>query len=52
MKLKSYGLLSMVHEARTDLSMWFGLLFLLAPAGPLGRLTRGGSQTPPDQRRR
>ena len=33
MKLKSYGLLSMVHEARTDLSMWFGLLFLLA-AGP------------------
>jgi uncharacterized membrane protein YphA (DoxX/SURF4 family) len=23
----------MVHEARTDLSMWFGLLFLLA-AGP------------------
>jgi uncharacterized membrane protein YphA (DoxX/SURF4 family) len=33
MKLKSYGLLSMVHEARTDLSMWFGLLFLLV-TGP------------------
>ena len=33
MKLKSYGLLSMVHEARTDLAMWFGLLFLLV-AGP------------------
>ena len=33
MKLKSYGLLSMVHEARTDFSMWFGLLFLLV-AGP------------------
>ncbi|HUJ42377.1 MAG TPA: DoxX family protein [Opitutaceae bacterium] len=33
MKLKSYGLLSMVHEARTDFSMWFGLVFLLA-AGP------------------
>lgn len=33
MKLKSYGLLSMVHEARTDFAMWFGLLFLLI-AGP------------------
>jgi uncharacterized membrane protein YphA (DoxX/SURF4 family) len=33
MKLKSYGLLSMVHEARTDFAMWFGLLFLLV-AGP------------------
>ena len=33
MKLKSYGLLSMVHEARTDLAMWLGLLFLLV-AGP------------------
>lgn len=33
MKLKSYGLLSMVHEARTDLAMWFALLFLLI-AGP------------------
>lgn len=45
MKLKSYGLLSMVHVARTDLAMWFGLLFLLV-AGP-GRLSldaarRGG----------
>jgi uncharacterized membrane protein YphA (DoxX/SURF4 family) len=33
MKLKTYGVLSMVHEARTDLAMWFGLLFLLV-AGP------------------
>jgi putative oxidoreductase len=33
MKLKSYGFLSMVHEARTDFAMWFGLLFLLW-AGP------------------
>jgi len=33
MKLKTYGLLSMVHEARTDFSMWFGLVFLLV-AGP------------------
>ena len=28
-KLPRYGFLSMVHEARTDLAMWFGLLFLL-----------------------
>ena len=31
--LDHYGVLSMVHEARTDLSMWFGLLFLLV-TGP------------------
>src|SRR5437870_13609690 len=29
MKLPRYGFLSMIHEARTDLAMWFGLLFLL-----------------------
>ena|SRR5665213_1923421 len=28
-----YGFLSMIHEARTDFSMWFGLLFLLV-TGP------------------
>lgn len=33
MKLDHYGFLSMVHEARTDFSMWFGLLFLLV-TGP------------------
>jgi uncharacterized membrane protein YphA (DoxX/SURF4 family) len=33
MKLDHYGFLSMVHEARTDFSMWFGLLFLLC-SGP------------------
>ena len=33
MPLDHYGFLSMVHEARTDFSMWFGLLFLLV-AGP------------------
>jgi putative oxidoreductase len=27
--LKHYGLLSMLHEARTDISMWLGLIFLL-----------------------
>jgi uncharacterized membrane protein YphA (DoxX/SURF4 family) len=27
-KLPHYGLLSMLHEARTDLCMWLGLLFL------------------------
>jgi len=28
-KLLRYGFLSMIHEARTDLAMWFGLIFLL-----------------------
>jgi putative oxidoreductase len=28
-KLPRYGLLSMLHEARTDLCMWLGLVFLL-----------------------
>jgi putative oxidoreductase len=37
MKVKTYGLLSMVHEARTDLALWFSLLFLLL-SGP-GRLS-------------
>ncbi|HEX5399727.1 MAG TPA: DoxX family protein [Verrucomicrobiae bacterium] len=40
MKLDHYGFLSMVHEARTDLAMWFGLLFLLI-AGP-GRCSFDG----------
>jgi uncharacterized membrane protein YphA (DoxX/SURF4 family) len=35
-KLPRYGFLSMVHEARTDLCMWLGSLFLiLAGAGLL-----------------
>jgi putative oxidoreductase len=29
MKLSHYGFLSMWHEARTDFSMWLGLVFLL-----------------------
>ena len=32
-KLKHYGLLSMLHEARTDFSMLLGLLFLLVVGG-------------------
>ena len=36
-RLDHYGLLSMVHEARTDLSMWLCLLFLIL-TGP-GRLS-------------
>jgi len=28
-KLPHYGVLSMLHEARTDLSMWLGLVFLI-----------------------
>jgi putative oxidoreductase len=31
-KLPRYGFLSMVHEARTDFAMWFGLLFLIIVA--------------------
>jgi putative oxidoreductase len=34
-KLPRYGFLSMLHEARTDLSMWLALVFLLiVGAGP------------------
>jgi len=29
MKLPRYGFCSIIHEARTDFSMWLGLLFLL-----------------------
>jgi putative oxidoreductase len=29
MKLPQYGFWGMMHEARTDFSMWLGLLFLL-----------------------
>ena len=32
-KLPHYGFLAMVHEARTDFSMWLGLLFLLIVGG-------------------
>jgi uncharacterized membrane protein YphA (DoxX/SURF4 family) len=32
-KLARYGFLSMVHEARTDFSMWLGLVFLLLVGG-------------------
>lgn len=46
--LDHYGVLSMVHEARTDFSMWFGLLFL-SLSGP-GRMSldarlRSGNST-------
>jgi uncharacterized membrane protein YphA (DoxX/SURF4 family) len=32
-KLERYGLLSMLHEARTDLCMWLGLVYLLIAGG-------------------
>lgn len=32
-KLPRYGFLSMLHEARTDLAMWFSLIFLLVVGG-------------------
>ena len=31
-KLPRYGFLSMIHEARTDLAMWFGLVFYSSSA--------------------
>jgi putative oxidoreductase len=37
-KLESYGWWSMLHEARTDLSMWLGLLYLLIVGGGLWSL--------------
>ena len=36
-KLPRYGLLSALHEARTDLSMWLGSLFLVLTAA--GRIS-------------
>jgi putative oxidoreductase len=50
MKLPRYGFWSMMHEARTDFSMWLGLLFLLIVGA--GRWsfdatwTRGRSRSP------
>ncbi len=50
MKLPRYGFWSMMHEARTDFSMWLGLLFLLIVGA--GRwsvdaaLTRGRTKSP------
>jgi uncharacterized membrane protein YphA (DoxX/SURF4 family) len=43
MKLPRYGFLSMMHEARTDLSMWLGLLFLII-VGP-GRWSLDASRS-------
>ena len=40
-KLVHYGFLSMIHEARTDFSMWLGLVFLII-VGP-GRLSADAS---------
>ncbi len=45
-KLPRYGLLAMLHEARTDLCMWLGSLFLIvAGAGALSLDAR--RRTPP-----
>jgi putative oxidoreductase len=48
-KLPAYGFWSMLHEARTDFSMVFGLLFLLAVgAGPWSLDARlNGPSVPP-----
>jgi putative oxidoreductase len=48
-KLPRYGFLSMVHQARADLAMWFGTLFLLiVGAGALSfdaMISRGRPQS-------
>jgi uncharacterized membrane protein YphA (DoxX/SURF4 family) len=47
-KLSHYGFWSMMHEARTDFSMWMGLLFLLfvgAGSVSLDALILGGTKT-------
>jgi putative oxidoreductase len=48
-KLPRYGFLSMVHQARADLAMWFGSLFLLiVGAGAVSfdaMISRGGRQS-------
>ena len=50
MKLPRYGFWSMMHEARTDFSMWLGLLFLLiVGAGRWsvdGAMMRGRTKSP------
>lgn len=43
-KLKHYGLLSMLHEARTDFSMALGLVFLLVVSAGCWSFT-GSSET-------
>lgn len=49
MKVKTYGLLSMVHEARTDFAMWFSLLFLLLSGPGLFSIDASRSGTRGDQ---
>jgi putative oxidoreductase len=44
--LKHYGLLSKLHEARTDFSMFLGLVFLLiVVGGGSSRISRPGSKS-------
>jgi putative oxidoreductase len=49
-KLPHYGLLSMIHEARTDLAMLFGLVFLLiVGAGACSLDAKTASKAQPKQ---
>ena len=51
-KLARYGFWSAIHEARTDLSMWLGSLFLIivgAGVFSLDRLLTGGAKPPRKQ---
>jgi putative oxidoreductase len=47
-KLESYGWWSMLHEARTDMSMWLALVFLLAIGA--GKFSVDARLTAPDDR--
>ncbi|MCX6906646.1 MAG: DoxX family protein [Verrucomicrobia bacterium] len=44
-KLSRYGFLSMMHEARTDLCMWLGLVFLLIVGAGRWSLDAGLNRT-------
>jgi len=49
-RLAHYNLWGMLHEARTDLSMWLGLLFLLiVGAGPWSLDAKYSERTRPHQ---
>jgi putative oxidoreductase len=46
-KLAHYGFLSMIHEGRTDFSMFLGLIFLLCLGGGPWSVDGSRSRTPP-----
>jgi putative oxidoreductase len=48
-KAPHYGLLGMLHEARTDLCMWLGLVYLLIAGAGTWSLDRWRSRHPAEQ---